>query len=233
MQRSNPSSEQPAQHVAAPSALLASALEVGALTGSGGLLLGGAQGIAFSGSPALFAAFAGAQWFTAGSVYWATRSAILNRRGLQAWLDVKRGIRPNGGNVDTFSQKERVKASTIAGGFSGGIVAAVTRSRSHIIPGAVMFSIFGFAGQHLYDFLDSRHAARFEEAAAADKAADSKSWLRKLADSRFSPVKVLSEDEYEQMLKEKLLKVDVEIALVDESIDKLRQQSQTPADPEK
>lgn len=95
-----------------------------------------------------------------------------------------------------------------------------------------MFSIFGFAGQHIYNFFDTRHAARYEEA-VADKSAGGKSWLRKLADSRFSPVKVLSEDEYEEMLKEKLLKVDVEIALVDESIEKLRQQNQTSGNPEK
>ncbi|EKG16389.1 hypothetical protein MPH_06358 [Macrophomina phaseolina MS6] len=175
--------------------------------------------------------FAGVQWFTAGSVYWATRSAILHRRGLQAWLDVKRGSRPHLSKADSFSQYEKVKASTIAGGFSGGIVAAVTRSRSHIIPGAIMFSLFGFAGQHIYDFLDSRHVARSNDA-TVDKQADGKNWLRKLADSRFSPVKVLSEEEYEHMLREKLLKVDVEIALVDEGIEKLRQQSQTPNQPE-
>ncbi|OMP83774.1 hypothetical protein BK809_0005155 [Diplodia seriata] len=199
--------------VAAPSPLLASALEVGALAGGGGLLLGGAQGIIVSGSPALFALFAGVQWFTAGTAYWATRSAILNRQGLRAWLDLKRGAPPDASKVDTFSPSEKVRASAVAGGFSG--------SRSHIVPGAVMFSIFGFAGQHLYNFLDSRHAA------SADKPADGKSWFRKLADSRYSPVKVLSEEQYEQLLREKLLKVQVEIALVDESIEKLRQQSQT------
>ncbi|OJD30621.1 uncharacterized protein BKCO1_5800072 [Diplodia corticola] len=205
--------------VTAPSALLVSALKAGTLTGGAGVLLGSAQGIIASKSPALFAAFAGVQWFTAGTAYWAIRSAILNRRGLGVWYDITRGAAPGVSKVDTFSQSEKVQASTVAGGFSGGIVAAVTRSRAHIIPGAVMFSLFGFAGQHLYSFLDSIHAA------SADKPAEGKSWFRKLADSRFSPVKVLSEGEYEQLLREKLLKVQVELALVDEAIEELRQQN--------
>ncbi|KAL1620018.1 hypothetical protein SLS56_009831 [Neofusicoccum ribis] len=226
MQRSSADASQQAPRITAPSSLVASALEAGALTGGCGLLLGGAQGILFSGSPGLFAAFAGVQWLTAGSVYWGKFNLG------QAWFDVKRGSHPDASKIDSFSHEERVKASSIAGGVSGGVVAAVTRSRAHVIPGAVMFSIFGFAGQHIYNFFDTRHTARYEEA-VADKSAGGKSWLRKLADSRFSPVKVLSEDEYEEMLKEKLLKVDVEIALVDESIEKLRQQNQTSGNPEK
>ncbi|GME28238.1 hypothetical protein GTA08_BOTSDO04380 [Neofusicoccum parvum] len=201
MQRSSADASQQAPRITAPSSLVASALEAGALTGGCGLLLGGAQGILFSGSPGLFAAFAGVQWLTAGSVYWGKFNLA------QAWFDVKRGSHPDASKIDLFSHEERVKASSIAGGVSGGVVAAVTRSRAHVIPGAVMFSIFGFAGQHIYNFFDTRHAAR--------------------------PVKVLSEDEYEEMLKEKLLKVDVEIALVDESIEKLRQQNQISGNPEK
>ncbi|KAF9629244.1 hypothetical protein BFW01_g10447 [Lasiodiplodia theobromae] len=224
MQSDPASTSAPAARVTYPSALLASALEVGGLTGAGGVLLGSAQGIVSGSPPVLFAAIAGLQWFTAGSAYWATRSAILNRRGLQAWLDIKRGASPDASEINPSSRTEKVQASTIAGGVSGGIVAAVTRSRSHVIPGVVMFSIFGFAGQHLYELADRKHAA------SADKRADDKSWFRKLADSRFSPVKVLSEDEYEQLLRDKLLKVQVELALVDESIEKLRQQQIKPLD---
>ncbi|EOD44861.1 hypothetical protein GTA08_BOTSDO04380 [Neofusicoccum parvum] len=109
-------------------------------------------------------------------------------------------------SADASQQAPRITApsSLVASALEAG---ALTGSRAHVIPGAVMFSIFGFAGQHIYNFFDTRHAAR--------------------------PVKVLSEDEYEEMLKEKLLKVDVEIALVDESIEKLRQQNQTSGNPEK
>lgn len=83
-----------------------------------------------------------------------------------------------------------------------------------------MFALFGFVGQHVYNFVDQKK----EKAALTEETVQGKSWLRKLADSRFSPVSVLSEDEYEHLLKEKLLKVEVEIALVDESLEKLRQQ---------
>jgi hypothetical protein len=42
-------------------------------------------------------------------------------------------------------------------------------------------------------------------------------------------MKVLSDEEYEDMLREKLLKVDAEIALVDENIAALRVQEQRQA----
>ncbi|KAF2138660.1 uncharacterized protein K452DRAFT_320806 [Aplosporella prunicola CBS 121167] len=188
--------------------LIGSALEVGAFTGCGGLLLGGAQGILFSNSPALFAAFSGVQWFTAGSIYWGTRSVLL--------------YRPDG-DVRAFSPSQRVNASTIAGGVSGGIVAAATRGRSNIVPGTIMFALFGFAGQSIYNFLDAQHLER-EEVAAQEGKEPQLSLFQKLANSRFSPVKSLSNEEYEDMLKEKLLRVETEIALVDDSLESLRQQ---------
>jgi predicted house-cleaning noncanonical NTP pyrophosphatase (MazG superfamily) len=46
------------------------------------------------------------------------------------------------------------------------------------------------------------------------------SWL----DSKWSPIKVLTDTEYENMLREKLLKVNAEIALVDDNIEALRAQ---------
>jgi hypothetical protein len=41
-------------------------------------------------------------------------------------------------------------------------------------------------------------------------------------DSRWSPVRALSDKEYEGMLREKLLRVNAEIALVDEKIEAIR-----------
>ena len=40
--------------------------------------------------------------------------------------------------------------------------------------------------------------------------------------SRFNPMKVLSDEEYEGMLEEKLIRVEAEIALIDESIGKVK-----------
>lgn len=46
-----------------------------------------------------------------------------------------------------------------------------------------------------------------------------------MADSKYSPMKVLSDEEYEKILREKLVRVDAEIALVDEDIKKMRSQA--------
>ena len=55
---------------------------------------------------------------------------------------------------------------------------------------------------------------------SASKTTGGSSWL----DSRWSPVKVLSDDEYAIMLEEKLLRVKAEIALVEENITALKRQ---------
>ena len=81
-----------------------------------------------------------------------------------------------------------------------------------------MFAVFGAAGQALYNSADARNSAR----AAAPETGLKNSWLN----SKWSPMKVLSDKEYEDMLREKLLRVNAEIALVDESIEALRVQEQ-------
>ena len=45
-----------------------------------------------------------------------------------------------------------------------------------------------------------------------------------MADSKYSPMQVLSDEEYEKFLKEKLVRVDAEIALLNEDMDKIRSQ---------
>ncbi len=90
-----------------------------------------------------------------------------------------------------------------------------------MIPGAIMFALFGATGQYLYNIADARKSAR-----ATKPESTKSSWL----DSKWSPMKVLSDQEYENMLREKLLRVNAEIALVDENIEALRAQERaTPS----
>lgn len=89
-----------------------------------------------------------------------------------------------------------------------------------------MFSIFGLLGQTIYNSMDAQHTQELRLAATeGQKEADSTIW-RRVADSKWSPMKVLSDEEYENMLREKLLRVNAEIALVDESIERLRVEHQ-------
>ena len=81
-----------------------------------------------------------------------------------------------------------------------------------------MFSIFGFLGQSLYSALDTRHAQNGPQAPA-------RSVWESVLKSRFNPMKVLTDEEYENMLKEKLIRVEAEIALIDENIDKVNKEN--------
>lgn len=92
-----------------------------------------------------------------------------------------------------------------------------------------MFSLFGFAGQHIYNALDSRQSSIFYSSSVSNSGSvpgdnalsDEPRWKR-ILNSKYSPMKVLSDEQYEKMLKEQLVKVDAEIALVDEEIGKVR-----------
>lgn len=79
-----------------------------------------------------------------------------------------------------------------------------------------MFSLFGLAGQVLYDSLDSsRTSPQVHESGM----------ISRIAGSKWSPVSVLSDDDYAAKLREKLLKVDVEIGMVDDRIAALQQKA--------
>lgn len=94
----------------------------------------------------------------------------------------------------------------------------MTGGPRNILPGAIMFALFGAGGQALYNSADARNLAQVD----APEKDLKQSWLN----SKWSPMKVLSDKEYEEMLREKLLRVNAEIALVDENIEALRVQNQ-------
>lgn len=89
-----------------------------------------------------------------------------------------------------------------------------------------MFSIFGAIGQTLYNSADARNSRLGELAPSKRSTRDE--WLN----SKWSPVKVLSDGDYEGMLQEKLLRINAEMAIVDESIAHLRaQEAETDSKP--
>lgn len=170
------------------------ALSVGAFTGASGLAFGLVAGSLRSAHPALFAAVTGAQWFGLGGTYWYARGAI--------------------GNVafgGQLKKDQEVLCSTVAGSLAGGVNGAI-RSRSNIIPAAIVVGLLGFAGQNGYNFLVDR----------ASSNVDKGSLLQRFSEMKWVPLKSLSNQEYEQMLNEKLLSTEAEIAIIDERIAALR-----------
>lgn len=49
-----------------------------------------------------------------------------------------------------------------------------------------------------------------------------RSIMQQLTESKWVPLKALPDQQYEEMLQQKLLKIDVEISMIDENIAKLK-----------
>jgi hypothetical protein len=84
------------------------------------------------------------------------------------------------------------------------------------IPGAIMFSLFGFVGQTASNYYDKTDMPASDELQL--------NFWQKFAGLKWMPVQVLKDGEYEDMLRERQLKLEAEIALVDERIEALKTQ---------
>lgn len=124
-----------------------------------------------------------------------------------------------------LSPKDRLKASAFAGGITGGAIGGLSRGPRNIIPGTIMFTLFGSLGQTVFNVLDARHSKQVAidiQAAAEGKTQARKRFWERVAEMKWSPLTVVSDEDYGNMLKEKLLRVEAEIALVDEEMERLR-----------
>lgn len=86
----------------------------------------------------------------------------------------------------------------------------------------LVFSALGFFGQATYESINARHTAVQQS--------NPNAWER-LLDSRFSPVKKLSDANYDSLMREKLLRIEAEISIIDDDIANLRASYQTPSTP--
>ncbi|KAK3302284.1 uncharacterized protein B0T15DRAFT_299655 [Chaetomium strumarium] len=165
-------------------------LQIGAVAGACGLFTGAAAGIIRSAPPILFSVVAGGQWFTLASSYYAARQV-----GLKYY----------------WTGEDKVKASTVAGGVAG-TVAGMLRGPRNILPGALMFSLYGAGGQVFANWW----------AARAPTNSHGGFW------SKYNPITRLSDQDYEKILEEQLLRVEADIAITDDRIKELvESESQT------
>ncbi|OHW91172.1 hypothetical protein CSPAE12_10163 [Colletotrichum incanum] len=176
-------------------------LKVGALTGTIGMFSGIAAGIVRDSTPALFALASGIQWFALGSSYWLSRTVVMS-----AW-----------GGEGKLSNSSKTQASAIAGG-TAGMVGGLIRGPKNIIPGVIVFSLIGGTGQAFYNSIQDRPEVTEKK-------------KKSFFESSWSPLKKLSDDEYREMIDEKMLKIDAEIALIDDKIAELRASKEANARP--
>ncbi|KAL1296538.1 hypothetical protein AAFC00_000044 [Neodothiora populina] len=198
--------QQQQQVVVAPDAasILLPALKFGSITGSAGLVVGSVAGVLRNAPAVFFAAASGIQWFGLGTTYWGTRNFLI-----RGW-DTGNGVTP----------RERVSASATAGAVAGGGVGLLTRGPRNLLPGGIMFGLFGFAGQSLYNiFFDKSLPSA--SASSTDTDEQPQNFWQRVAAKKWTPFTVLTDAQYKDMLSEKLLRLDAEIALVDEKIEEL------------
>jgi len=75
-----------------------------------------------------------------------------------------------------------------------------------------MIGLLGFAGQAGYNMVS----------AAQPSPSSPRPSIVQLTESKWVPLKALSDQQYEEILQEKLLKVEVEISMIDEKIATLK-----------
>lgn len=80
-----------------------------------------------------------------------------------------------------------------------------------------MFSLCGTISQTLYNVVDATHLV----SSSANHQSPESSFLQRMASKTWIPMKALSDAEYSQMLQEKLLQVEAEIVIIDESVSRL------------
>lgn len=94
-----------------------------------------------------------------------------------------------------------------------------------------MFAIFGYIGQWGYNWADERHSERVavavEHEAVHHQERKVVGFWERVAEMKWSPMKTLTDEEYADILREKMLAVDARIALVDEEVERLREEERT------
>ncbi|KAK4106343.1 hypothetical protein N658DRAFT_512207 [Parathielavia hyrcaniae] len=184
--------------------ILVPSLKVGATAGACGLFTGAVAGIVRSAPTVFFSILAGGQWFTLATSYYATRLASLKHFA-----------------EDEPTPGDKLKASTVAGGVAG-TLGGLLRGPRNVIPGAVMFSLFGAGGQAIANW----RTASAAESSATDTKSGRGLW------SKWSPITPLSDKDYEKILEEKLLRVEADIALIDDRIKEIHESESQKANDE-
>lgn len=123
---------------------------------------------------------------------------------------------------------EKARISGIAGAAAGAVGGAIRGRIVNIVAGAGVFGVVGWVGQAIISSRDSSQQAethlgaqgrlQASEQAAGETRKESAGMIERMAKSKWNPMRKLTDEEYEDMLREKLIRVEAEIAVVDEEI---------------
>ncbi|KAI6767959.1 hypothetical protein HG530_005968 [Fusarium avenaceum] len=174
-------------------------LKFGGYAGTAGVLAGVGGSIFKEANPIVWGAISGFQWFTLGTSFWFTRSIVV-----KAW-----------GGEERLKNGDKTMASAIAG-TAAGAVGGLIRGPKNILPAMLVWTVFGTGGQ----IVANRMAAR------KPKVQDEND---ETFFTRWTPLKKLTDQEYRDMMSEKMLRIDADIALIDDRVAELRKQAEEEA----
>ncbi|KAJ2983389.1 hypothetical protein NUW58_g6256 [Xylaria curta] len=139
----------------------------------------------------------------AGFQWFTLGSTYMASRGLlhHAW-----------GGEENMSSSDLVRASGVAGGVSG-MVGGMIRGPKNILPGMLFFGTLGAGSSYI------------SQLSRGNDSKPKTSWL----DSKWSPMQRLSDKDYMDKIEEKILRLDAEIAIIDDNIASLKESSQSSA----
>ncbi|EXJ56286.1 uncharacterized protein A1O5_12553 [Cladophialophora psammophila CBS 110553] len=185
------------------------ALYIGAATGACGAAYGGVAGTLIQTSnPLAYTTISATQWFCAGTTFFCL--CLCSNFGL-ALANVSSDCRSVllAGPLSRDKDLHKVAASGIAGSCSGAVIATFL-PRGSLVTGSIMFGVIAALSQ------------------AGLNAAEGSPSITQLSSrlgngfAAFTPMKSLSDKEYEDLLLDKLLRVEAEIGVLDDKIAILR-----------
>ncbi|KAI1029901.1 hypothetical protein LB503_008194 [Fusarium chuoi] len=115
------------------------------------------------------------------------------------------------GGEERLKNGDKTIASAIAG-TAAGSVGGLIRGPKNILPAMFVFTIVGAGGQMIANRTATRKPKVHDEKESF--------W------SRWSPLKKLTDQEYRDMMSEKMLRIDADIALIDDRIAELKKQAE-------
>ncbi|KAF5000730.1 hypothetical protein FGRMN_1571 [Fusarium graminum] len=174
-------------------------LKFGGYAGTAGVLAGVGGSIFKEANPIIWGAVSGFQWFTLGTSFWFTRSIVV-----KAW-----------GGEERLKNGHKTMASAIAG-TAAGAVGGLIRGPKNILPAMFVWSTVGAGGQIIANRIAARKPKVQDE--------NDETFF-----TRWTPLKKLTDQEYRDMMSEKMLRIDADIALIDDRVVELRKQAEEEA----
>ncbi|KAK6822603.1 hypothetical protein PG995_011941 [Apiospora arundinis] len=162
--------------------------------------LTGVMGAAFGASSGIMrAAPPGLFALVAGIQWFALGSSFMASRGLlwHAW-----------GGEENLTAADKVKAGVAAGGVSG-MIGGMARGPRNILPGILFFSTLAGGATYV--------SQKFQSQEPKEK--------KSIMASKWSPMRQISDQEYEKILEDKMLRIDAELAILNDNIAALKGQS--------